>query len=81
MYSSRSFLERPYSLASVVLPKPDFPYITQKNGLFPRIWSILSKPILVFSIKYPDLVIEGKMKVIPIGGLYRKELFGRLNLI
>jgi len=35
----------------------------------------------IFSIKYPDLVIEGKMKVIPIGGLYRKELFGRLNLV
>lgn len=35
----------------------------------------------IFSIKYPDLVIEGKMKVIPIGGLYRKELFSRLNLI
>jgi len=35
----------------------------------------------IFSIKYPDLVVEGKMKVIPIGGLYRKELFSRLNLI
>jgi two-component system, LytTR family, response regulator LytT len=35
----------------------------------------------IFSIKYPDLVIEGKMKVIPIGGLYRKELFSRLNLV
>lgn len=35
----------------------------------------------IFSIKYPDLVIEGKMKVLPIGGLYRKELFSRLNLI
>ncbi|OIP00295.1 MAG: hypothetical protein AUJ97_07935 [Bacteroidetes bacterium CG2_30_32_10] len=35
----------------------------------------------IFSIKYPDLVIEGKMKVVPIGGLYRKELYGRLNLI
>ena len=35
----------------------------------------------IFSIKYPDLVIEGKMKVIPIGGLYRKELFSRLNLL
>jgi DNA-binding LytR/AlgR family response regulator len=35
----------------------------------------------IFSIKYPDLVIEGKTKVIPIGGLYRKELFDRLNLI
>lgn len=35
----------------------------------------------IFSIKYPELIIEGKMKVIPIGGLYRKELFSRLNLI
>jgi DNA-binding LytR/AlgR family response regulator len=35
----------------------------------------------IFSIKYPDLVIEGKMKVIPIGGMYRKELFSRLNLV
>jgi len=35
----------------------------------------------IFSIKYPDLVVEGKMKVLPIGGLYRKELFSRLNLI
>jgi two-component system, LytTR family, response regulator LytT len=35
----------------------------------------------IYSIKYPDLVIEGKMKVLPIGGLYRKELYSRLNLI
>lgn len=35
----------------------------------------------IFSIKYPYLVIEGKMKVIPIGGLYRKELYGRLNIV
>jgi DNA-binding LytR/AlgR family response regulator len=35
----------------------------------------------IFSIKYPDLVIEGKMKVVPIGGLYRKDLYSRLNLI
>jgi len=35
----------------------------------------------IFSIKYPDLIVEGKMKVVPIGGLYRKELYGRLNLI
>lgn len=35
----------------------------------------------IFSIKYPDLVIEGKMKVLPIGGLFRKELYGRLNQI
>ena len=35
----------------------------------------------IFSIKYPDLVIEDKMKVLPIGGLYRKELYQRLNLV
>jgi len=35
----------------------------------------------IFSIKYPDLVIEDKKKVIPIGGLYKKELYSRLNLV
>ncbi len=35
----------------------------------------------IFSIKYPDLIIEDKMKVLPIGGLYRKELYGKLNLV
>lgn len=33
----------------------------------------------IASIKYPELVIDGKMKVIPIGGLYRKELYKRLK--
>lgn len=35
----------------------------------------------IFSIKYPDLVIEDKKKVLPIGGLYKKELYGKLNLL
>lgn len=35
----------------------------------------------IFSIKYPDLVVEDKKKVIPIGGLYKKELYSRLNFI
>ncbi len=35
----------------------------------------------IYSIKYPDLVVEDKMKVLPIGGLYRKELYKRLNMI
>jgi len=35
----------------------------------------------VFSIKYPDLIIENKMKTIPIGGLYRKSFFERINII
>ena len=35
----------------------------------------------IFSIKYPELVVEGKMKIIPIGGMYKKELFNRLNMV
>ena len=35
----------------------------------------------VFSIKYPDLVIENKMKTIPIGGLYRKSFFEKINIV
>ena len=35
----------------------------------------------IFSIKYPDLIVEDKMKVLPIGGLYRKELYKRLNMV
>lgn len=35
----------------------------------------------VFSIKYPDLIIENKMKTIPIGGLYRKSFFEKINII
>lgn len=35
----------------------------------------------IFSIKYPDLMIENKMKILPVGGLYRKDLFDKLNVI
>jgi DNA-binding LytR/AlgR family response regulator len=35
----------------------------------------------IFSIKYPEILIEHKMKTIPIGGLYRKDLFNRINVI
>jgi two-component system, LytTR family, response regulator LytT len=35
----------------------------------------------IYSIKYPDLVIEEKKKVLPIGGLYKKELYSKLNFI
>lgn len=35
----------------------------------------------IFSIKYPDIIIESKMKMIPIGGLYRKELFAKINVL
>lgn len=32
----------------------------------------------IHAIKYPDLIMEGKMKVLPVGGLYKKSLFDRL---
>lgn len=35
----------------------------------------------IFSIKYPDLVIEDKKKILPIGGLYKKDLYEKLNFI
>ena len=35
----------------------------------------------ILSIKYPDMVIEGKMDIIQIGGLYRKELYNTLNIV
>ncbi len=35
----------------------------------------------IFSIKYPDLILEDNKGIIPIGGLYRKELYGKLNLV
>jgi len=55
-----------------ILPEKDF--VRVQRGFIVRIDKI-------FSIKDPNLVIEGKMTVIPIGGLYRKGLFGRLNMI
>ncbi len=33
----------------------------------------------IHSIKYPELIIEGKLKVLPIGGFYKKHLFNRIN--
>jgi len=35
----------------------------------------------IFSIKFPDLIIEDKKKIIPIGGIYKKELYSRFNFI
>lgn len=35
----------------------------------------------IHSIKYPELIMEGKMKVLPIGGHYKKHLFDRLKTL
>ncbi len=52
------------------------------NSLFIRIHrSYIVNIDKVFSIKYPDLIIENKMKTIPIGGLYRKSFFEKINII
>ncbi len=32
----------------------------------------------IHSVRYPDLVVEGKMKVLPVGGFYKKHLFSRI---
>jgi DNA-binding LytR/AlgR family response regulator len=35
----------------------------------------------IANIKYPELVIEGKMTVLPIGGIYKKDVFRRLQVL
>jgi len=35
----------------------------------------------ISSIKYPELLIEGRMTVLPMGGLYRKDVYERLHVI
>lgn len=35
----------------------------------------------IFSVKYPDLIIEEKKDTLPIGGNYRKALFNHLNIV
>lgn len=35
----------------------------------------------IFSIKYPELIVEDKMKSLNIGGLYRKSLYNKINII
>ncbi|MCK5846739.1 MAG: response regulator transcription factor [Bacteroidales bacterium] len=35
----------------------------------------------IFSIKYPDILIEDKMKTIQIGGLYRKKLMQLIDVV
>lgn len=59
-------------IMSRVLPPRDFVRIHR---------SYIVRLDKIQTIKYPDLTVEGKMKTIPIGGLYRKELYRRLNLI
>jgi DNA-binding LytR/AlgR family response regulator len=52
------------------------------SGQFARIHrSYIVRIDKIYSIKYPEMVIEGKSKVLPIGGLYRKELYNKLNLL
>ncbi len=35
----------------------------------------------IYSIKYVSLIVEGSMKEIPVGNFYRKDLYGRLNML
>lgn len=35
----------------------------------------------IYSVKYPDLTIEEKMKIIPVGGLYKNRLFDKMNIV
>ncbi len=35
----------------------------------------------IFSIKYTSLIVENSMKELPVGNFYRKDLYGRLNML
>ncbi|MCD4681451.1 MAG: response regulator transcription factor [Bacteroidales bacterium] len=35
----------------------------------------------IINIKYPDMLIEGKKTKIQVGGMYRKDLYRRLNIL
>lgn len=35
----------------------------------------------IHSFKFPDLIVEHKMKVLPVGGLYKKKLVSSLEII
>jgi two-component system, LytTR family, response regulator LytT len=55
-----------------VLPDKDFKRIHR---------SFIVRLDKIFTIKYPDLVLEGSMKTLPMGALYRKDVFKSLNII
>ncbi len=55
-----------------VLPEKDFVRIHR---------SYIVRIDKIHSIRYPELVMEGKMKVLPIGNLYKKSFFDRLNTL
>ncbi|MCK9612415.1 MAG: response regulator [Bacteroidales bacterium] len=55
-----------------ILPEKDFVRIHK---------SFIVRMDKIFSIKYTSLIIEGSMKELPVGNFYRKDLYGRLNML
>ena len=55
-----------------VLPPKDFARVHRSH---------IIKLDKIVNIKYPDMEIEGKKGKIQIGGMYRKDLYSRLNIL
>ncbi len=55
-----------------ILPPKDFARVHRSH---------IVKLDKIVNIKYPDMLIEGKKNKIQIGGMYRKDLYGRLNIL
>lgn len=55
-----------------VLPPKDFARVHRSH---------IVKLDKIINIKYPDMLIEGKKEKIQIGGMYRKDLYSRLNIL
>ena len=55
-----------------VLPPKDFVRVHRSH---------IVKLDKIVNIKYPEMEIEGKKQKIQIGGMYRKELYNRLNIL
>lgn len=55
-----------------VLPPRDFARVHRSH---------IVKLDKIINIKYPDMEIEGKKGKIQIGGMYRKDLYSRLNIL
>ena len=55
-----------------ILPSKDFARVHRSH---------IVKLDKIVNIKYPDMEIEGKKGKIQIGGMYRKDLYSRLNIL
>lgn len=62
------------SMKDILKILPDKDFVRVHRSFIVRINKILS-------IKYPELMIEGSSLSLPMGGLYKKDVYDRLNIV